>query len=62
MAVGLVGSLLGSFILVRALLRPLHNLSAYTLEVAAGNYNAAIDYQARDAISETIDSGQEHDR
>jgi len=55
-AAGLAGSLLGSFILVRTLLRPLRNLSAYTLEVAAGNYNAAIDYQARDAISETIDA------
>jgi methyl-accepting chemotaxis protein len=53
---GVVGSLLGSFLLVRALLKPLHNLSAYTLEVAAGNYNATIDYPARDAIGETIDA------
>jgi len=55
-AAAVAGSLLGSFVLVRTLLKPLHNLSAYTLEVAAGNYNAAIDYQARDAIGETIDA------
>ncbi|OIQ49686.1 Methyl-accepting chemotaxis protein PctA [Pseudodesulfovibrio hydrargyri] len=55
-AAGVLGSLLGSFLLVRALLKPLHNLSAYTLEVAAGNYNAAIEYEAHDAIGEAIDA------
>ncbi|EGB15176.1 methyl-accepting chemotaxis sensory transducer with Pas/Pac sensor [Pseudodesulfovibrio mercurii] len=55
-AAGVAGALLGSFILVRILIRPLRQLSAYTLEVAAGNYGAAIDYQARDAIGETIDA------
>ncbi|WP_319582931.1 methyl-accepting chemotaxis protein [uncultured Pseudodesulfovibrio sp.] len=52
--VGIVGALLGSFILVRILIQPLRQLSAYTLEVAAGNYAATIDYHAQDAISETI--------
>jgi len=30
-AAAVAGSLLGSFVLVRTLLKPLHNLSAYTL-------------------------------
>ncbi|WFS62466.1 methyl-accepting chemotaxis protein [Pseudodesulfovibrio thermohalotolerans] len=55
-AAGIAGALAGSFVLVRTLLKPLRQLSAYTHEVAAGNYNAAIEYPARDAISETIDA------
>jgi methyl-accepting chemotaxis protein len=53
---GVICSLLGSFLLVRILIKPLRQLSAYTLEAAAGNYAATIDYQAKDAIGETIDA------
>ncbi|AMK10329.1 methyl-accepting chemotaxis protein [Pseudodesulfovibrio indicus] len=54
--VGVAGSIAGSFLLVRTLIKPLQHLSAYTHEVAAGNYNLTIDYAAKDAISETIDA------
>ena len=57
-AVGIIGSMLGSVVLVRTLIRPLQKLSAYTHEVAAGNYNATIDYLPEDAISETITAVQ----
>ncbi|WP_207262773.1 methyl-accepting chemotaxis protein [Desulfovibrio sp. Huiquan2017] len=55
-AAGVIGSLLGSLVLVRILIQPLRQLSAYTLEVAAGNYGADIEYRTKDAIGETIDA------
>ncbi|MGE4422532.1 MAG: methyl-accepting chemotaxis protein [Pseudodesulfovibrio sp.] len=55
-AAGVAGSLLGGFLLVRILIKPLHQLSVFTHEVAKGNFAATIDYQANDAISEAIDA------
>ncbi len=42
--------------LVRELIKPLQKLSAYTREVAKGNYDADLEYAAKDTIGETIDS------
>ncbi|WP_319541567.1 methyl-accepting chemotaxis protein [uncultured Pseudodesulfovibrio sp.] len=56
---GIVASFLGGVILVRTLIRPLTNLSAFTHEVAKGNYNATIHYEAKDIISKTIDAVQD---
>jgi len=41
-------------LIIRLVTRPLGVLSAFTREIAQGNYNAAIDYPARDAIGDTI--------
>ncbi len=43
-------------LLVRVVSRPLKRLSDFTGEVAEGNFNAEISYEARDAIGETIDA------
>ncbi len=40
---------------VRTVAGPLHRLEAYTRQVAGGNFDAAIDYPARDAIGQTIE-------
>ncbi|NDV18132.1 PAS domain-containing protein [Pseudodesulfovibrio sp. JC047] len=53
---GILVSFLGGTILVRALIRPLSDLSEFTREVAKGKYDATIRYEAVDIISETIDS------
>jgi len=42
--------------LVRELIKPLRALSAYTHEVADGNYDAALEYGVKDIIGETIDA------
>ena len=55
-AVGITIALAGGFILVRTLIRPLYDLSAYTREVAHGNFDATIHYPAKDAISEAIEA------
>jgi methyl-accepting chemotaxis protein len=49
----LVLSLLMTLI-IRRVIRPLRTLSDFTREVAKGNYNAAIEYPAKDAIGDTI--------
>ena len=56
---GLLAALLGSFALVKTLIKPLRDLSDYTHEVAEGNYDASIDYKAKDTIGETIDAVHE---
>jgi methyl-accepting chemotaxis protein len=43
-------------LLIRVVTRPLKTLSDFTGEVAQGNFNAEIAYEARDAIGDTIDS------
>jgi len=45
--------------LVRAMIKPLQALSAYTREVAIGNYSASLEYAAKDTIGETIDAVHE---
>jgi methyl-accepting chemotaxis protein len=49
----LVLSLLMTLI-IRLVIRPLRTLSDFTHEVAKGNYNATIEYPAKDAIGDTI--------
>lgn len=46
-------------LLMRLISRPLRELSSYTREVAKGNYDATIAYNAHDVISETIASVQD---
>jgi methyl-accepting chemotaxis protein len=41
-------------VIIRRVIRPLRTLSAFTNEIAKGNYNATIEYPARDAIGDTI--------
>jgi len=55
-ACGIAGAWAGSFLLVRTLIKPLLNLATYTHEVSRGNYNASIDYPAKDTLSEAIDA------
>jgi methyl-accepting chemotaxis protein len=57
--VALLSILLAIFMamgLVREVIKPLKAVSAYTHEVANGNYDAALDYGAKDTIGETIDA------
>ena len=56
---GILVSMIGGIVLVRTLIKPLVDLSAYTREAAKGNYGATIRYQAKDAISDTIDAVQD---
>jgi Methyl-accepting chemotaxis protein len=49
----LVLSLLMTLI-IRRVIRPLRTLSDFTREVAKGNFNATIEYPAKDAIGDTI--------
>ncbi|GAB7022207.1 methyl-accepting chemotaxis protein [Salidesulfovibrio brasiliensis] len=43
-------------LIIRIVIRPLRRLSAFTGEVSKGNYNATIEYPAKDAIGDTIDA------
>ena len=56
---GVLGSFVGGVLLVRALIKPLRQLSAYTREVGRGNYDATIDYKARDIVGEAIEAVKE---
>lgn len=55
----LVAVILVLLLLVRVVTRPLRDLSAFTGEVAEGNFNAVISYDAKDAIGDTIISVRE---
>jgi methyl-accepting chemotaxis protein len=41
-------------LVIRLVIRPLRALSAFTEEIASGDYNATIEYPANDAIGDTI--------
>jgi methyl-accepting chemotaxis protein len=52
--VALLGSVLILWFLIKAMVRPLDRLAAYSQEVASGNFQTTIDYEANDAIGLTI--------
>jgi methyl-accepting chemotaxis protein len=53
-AASILGLSLLMTLIIRLVIRPLRTLSDFTGEIAKGDYNASIDYPAKDAIGDTI--------